>query len=160
MIWSHSWKSKMSLLVLQVVCFSNIPPGGLPKPWNLCSKTHQKSNFWCRISHHHMIYPYHITIWYLHMISTYPKKAIYDIGTKIFFWPSMSCTPIKNWEIENVNTWFWKLATGIRSEKSQDVISSHFRFPKMPFWVLQVALFWKIEPGGPTKPWNLCSKTH
>ena len=125
---------KILFLVLQFV-FSKIATGGPTKPWNLCSKTHQKSNFWCRISHHHLISPYHITIWYLHitspydisiwylhMISTYPKKAIYDIGTKILFGASVSHKPIKNWEIENVKTWFWKLSTSTIFWHCQNVI--------------------------------------
>ena len=121
------------------------------------------------MSNHHMIFPYHITIWYLHITSPhdiyvwYPpmtytydihiwfwndwvQKTKYDIGTGILLKKLEYHKHIKNWEIENVKTWFWKLSTGIMYQKSQNVITSHFRFSKIFFLVLQVALFLKNCP--------------
>ena len=40
----------------------------------ICVLLHQKSNFWCRISHHHMISPY------MHTCNTY-MKYIHEIHT-------------------------------------------------------------------------------
>ena len=57
---------KVTFLILQVVFFQKFPPGGLAKPWNLCSKTHQMSYitlpYDISISHHHMISPYDIYV--------------------------------------------------------------------------------------------------
>ena len=108
------------------------------------------------IWYHHMICPYHITIWYLHMMKMYPKKTIYDIGTKILFGASMSHKPIKNWEIENVKTWFWKLSTSTIWWHCQNVISSHSWKSNKNNLVLQVVVFFKNCRRRLPKAWTLC----
>ena len=74
------------------------------------------------------------------------KKAIYDIGTEIQFKKLDSHKHIKNWEIENVKTWFWKLSTGIRPENNQNVLSSHLWLSKNVLIGFAGCLFLEISP--------------
>ena len=87
-------------------------------------------------------------------------RAIYDIGTKTIFGASVSRKPIKNWEIEDVKVWFWKLSTCTIIWHNQNVIWSHSWKSKNVencfSWFCRLLFFSKIPDGGPTKPWNLC----